>query len=637
VTNVWTRPLGRPKRPVPDDRRRGAFRLLPLFAATAVSVGLAAETVPTRQDAGVPGLAIGALVAAMAIFLLGSIPARWASRGVVLMGAVLMVRYGALENGSSTRVLLWGVATAASFVLGARLEATVVDAARPPGRAGGRRSRRTGSTRAAARTVQLAVIVGALAGAGALAFGPAVARSFGAASSVGAPPNVTDASGSPLQATDRLDMTHRPRLSDRPVMRVTARRPAFWRTATFDLWSGSAWARSDGQASLVEGRPGRVDTDQFDLAAAGGVPFHQHVRLEAGYVELFPAAAAPVSVDAAVAVAQWPDGTLAPALGAVGDGASYDVVSRQLPVTEAGLRSATGPVPAPVVARYAGPTVATDRVRALAARLARGAPTQLAKVRAIEAWMGSHTRYSQVAPLAPSGVDVVDDFLFESRLGWCEQIASSLTVLLRLQGVPARLATGFVPGRGDPITRSFEVLESDAHAWTEVWFPQLGWVPFDPTASVPLSGESTSSSELAGFWWANADRILLVVAVAAAVLGPLGRGASSLWRLLTRRRPRREVVPGRGVPWIAGLERRIERAGARQGRPRAPAETLTAYAAALGDLPAFDGVPIAAVGEGLDGASYGGQPTHGPPGEWEDAVAALESAAASARRAVPVS
>jgi transglutaminase-like putative cysteine protease len=613
------------------------FRLLPLFAATALSVGLAAETVPTRQDAGVPGLAIGALVAAMAIFLLGSIPARWASRGVVLMGAVLMVRYGALENGSSTRVLLWGVATAASFVLGARLEATVVDAARPPGRPGDRRPRRAGSTRSSARTTQLVVVAGALAGAGALAFGPTVARSFGAAASVGAPPNTTDASGSPLRATDQLDMTHRPRLSNRPVMRVTARRPAFWRTATFDLWSGRAWARSDGQASLVQGRPGRVETDPFDLAATGGVPFRQHIRLEAGYAELFPAAATPVSVDAAIAVAQWPDGTLAPALGAVGDGASYDVVSRQLPVTEAGLRAATGPVPAAVTARYAGTTVATDRVRALATQLARGAPTELAKVEAIEAWMGSHTRYSQDAPLAPTDVDVVDDFLFESRLGWCEQIASSLTVLLRLQGVPARLATGFVPGRWDPITRSFEVLESDAHAWTEVWFPRLGWVPFDPTASVPLSGEATSTTQLAGFWWAYADRILLVVAVVAAVLGPLGRGVASLWRLLTRRRPRREVAPGRGVPWIAGLERRIERAGARQGRPRAPAETLTAYAAALGDLPAFHDVPIAAVGEGLDAASYGRQPADAPPEEWEGAVAVLESAATSSRRGVLVS
>jgi transglutaminase-like putative cysteine protease len=610
--------------------------MVPLFAATAASVGLAAETVPTRQDAGVPGLAVGALVAAMAIFLLGSIPARWASRGVVLLGAVLMVRYGALSNGSSTQVLLWGVATAASFVFGARLEATVVDRARRPAPTAGRPPRRRAATRGAARTAQVAVIVGALAGAGALAFGPAVARSFGGARSVGASPDVTDASGSPLQATDRLDMTHRPRLSDRPVMRVTASRPAFWRTATFDLWSGRAWARSDGQASLVEGRPGRVSTDQFDLAATAGVAFHQHIRLEAGYVELFPAAASPVSVDAAVAVAQWPDGTLAPALGAVGDGASYDVVSRQLPVTESSLRSATGAVPAAVTARYAGPTVATDRVRALAAELARGAPTELAKVRAIEAWMGSHTGYSQDAPLAPTDVDVVDDFLFDSRLGWCEQIASSLTVLLRLQGVPARLATGFVPGRWDPITRSFEVVESDAHAWTEVWFPRLGWVPFDPTASVPLSGESTSTSELAGFWWANADRILLVVAVAVAVLGPAGRTFALLWCRLTRRSPRREVAPGRGVPWIAGLERRIERAGARQGRPRAPSETVAAYATALADLPVFEGVPIAAVGAGLDGASYGGESTDGPPAGWDDTVAALEAAAAASRRGVLV-
>ena len=79
-------------------------------------------------------------------------------------------------------------------------------------------------------------------------------------------------------------------------------------------------------------------------------------------------------------------------------------------------------------------------------RSPRGPPTTFDKVLALEAWLGAHVKYSITAPLAPQGVDVVDDFLFRSRLGWCEQVASSLVVLARSVGIPARLATGFVPG-----------------------------------------------------------------------------------------------------------------------------------------------------------------------------------------------
>jgi len=88
------------------------------------------------------------------------------------------------------------------------------------------------------------------------------------------------------------------------------------------------------------------------------------------------------------------------------------------------------------------------------------------------------------------GEDAVDDFLFESQLGFCEQIASTLTIMLRSQGVPARLATGYVPGERDRVSGVWNVRGTDAHAWVEVWFPQTGWQPFDPTAEVPLAADA---------------------------------------------------------------------------------------------------------------------------------------------------
>jgi hypothetical protein len=140
----------------------------------------------------------------------------------------------------------------------------------------------------------------------------------------------------------------------------------------------------------------------------------------------------------------------------------------------------------------------------------------------------------------PAGVDAVDDFLFGSRRGFCEQIATALAVMLRSRGVPARLATGYVPGERDRVTGLWKVRASDAHAWVEVWFPETGWQAFDPTADVPLAGDAARPSvgaELAGAL-AGAARANLPVLVLAGALAAAGTGATWLVRRWVRRRRR---------------------------------------------------------------------------------------------------
>jgi transglutaminase-like putative cysteine protease len=120
---------------------------------------------------------------------------------------------------------------------------------------------------------------------------------------------------------------------------------------------------------------------------------------------------------------------------------------------------------------------------------------------AYERWIATNTRYDLDAPVPADDADAVDDFLFESQLGFCEQIATTLAIMLRSQGVPARLATGYVSGERDRVSGVWKVRGTDAHAWVEVWFPATGWQPFDPTASVPLAGEvddSTVGGDLIG-------------------------------------------------------------------------------------------------------------------------------------------
>jgi protein-glutamine gamma-glutamyltransferase len=82
------------------------------------------------------------------------------------------------------------------------------------------------------------------------------------------------------------------------------------------------------------------------------------------------------------------------------------------------------------------------------------------------------------------GENPMDEFLFETKQGFCEHYAGSFVLLLRAAGIPARVVTGYQGGEVNPINRQLIVRQSDAHAWSEVWFEDLGWLRVDPTSFV---------------------------------------------------------------------------------------------------------------------------------------------------------
>jgi len=104
--------------------------------------------------------------------------------------------------------------------------------------------------------------------------------------------------------------------------------------------------------------------------------------------------------------------------------------------------------------------------------------------------------YSLDPPLL--GRDPVDDFLFSSRIGFCEHFASAFALLMRAAGVPARVVVGYQGGYYNRAGGHLTVLKSDAHAWTEVWFEGPGWVRIDPTAAVSPSRIERGARELRG-------------------------------------------------------------------------------------------------------------------------------------------
>jgi transglutaminase-like putative cysteine protease len=375
--------------------------------------------------------------------------------------------------------------------------------------------------------------------------------------------------GGYLGFATHLDTALRGSLGDQLVMRVRAQRPSYWVGETFDTWTGQSWltTRRVPQA-VATGSPFTLPLP--DGAAIGGTDDLQTFYVVAPNPNLvFHADSAHVVWFPADTLFVQPDGAILSPV-ALGPGTVYTVESIVSSPTPEELR-ATSSIDGGLSGAQQRQALQLPHpyphVQALAEAITARAPTTYDKVQALIAWMGSHTRYSTDIPPLPSGADAVDQFLFSTRVGFCEQISTSLAVMLRSIGIPAREAAGYVPGPYDPITDLYEVQAKDAHAWVQVWFPTYGWQSFDPTANVPLANPSPGAT-LVGDATHALGRVGLVpiglMVAAAAAIGLAGRA----WR----RRPR---------SWAEKVTRRIERAGRRAGRERRPSETLREYAAVL--------------------------------------------------------
>jgi protein-glutamine gamma-glutamyltransferase len=133
------------------------------------------------------------------------------------------------------------------------------------------------------------------------------------------------------------------------------------------------------------------------------------------------------------------------------------------------------------------------RVYDLALEWTADAETPYDAVKAIETRLQEEYDYAERVPTRPIPLD---GFLFEERRGYCQQFSGAMALMLRMVGVPARVAAGFSPGSYNRDTREYRVRDLDAHSWVEVYFTGIGWVPFDPTP-IRAPAESQSSGVLA--------------------------------------------------------------------------------------------------------------------------------------------
>ncbi|HWQ47202.1 MAG TPA: transglutaminase-like domain-containing protein, partial [Longilinea sp.] len=162
------------------------------------------------------------------------------------------------------------------------------------------------------------------------------------------------------------------------------------------------------------------------------------------------------------------------------------------------MRSAGSEYPDWVLERYLQlPTGFSQQVIDLASQITAEAETTYDQVMAVTQYLRSNITYASTIIPAPANEDIIEWFLFEQQHGFCTYYASAEVLMLRSLGIPARLVVGYAEGIVTPDQMVFHVRQLDSHAWPEVFFPNIGWVIFEPTASLPQTDFSEGPAALA--------------------------------------------------------------------------------------------------------------------------------------------
>jgi hypothetical protein len=261
----------------------------------------------------------------------------------------------------------------------------------------------------------------------------------------------------------------------------------YWRSFTYDIYTGHGWSSSATEQSQYQPEQ-PLQPDHLP----DHILIQQVIRPVAGEGGIIYAAGEPVSISVASSAAWRSSNDL---FGIQTNDNGYEIQSLIPTIDENSLREAGKVYPNWVIQRYlALPDEVTPRVKALAVQLTASEPTPLDRARAIEKYLRTYS-YSLDVPRPPANQDLADYFLFDLRKGYCDYYASAMVVLARAAGLPARLAVGYANGTYNLNSKHFIVTQADAHSWVEIYFPGIGWVPFEPTAGLPAINRSAQPTQ----------------------------------------------------------------------------------------------------------------------------------------------
>jgi transglutaminase-like putative cysteine protease len=226
---------------------------------------------------------------------------------------------------------------------------------------------------------------------------------------------------------------------------------------------------------------------------------------------------------------------------------------------------------------YADKSVVPEDVAAFAREVTKGAKTDYEKAMAIKQAIERTCLYNLKAPATPANVDPVSYFLFTSHQGYCDLFASASALCARAVGIPSRYVTGFYPilGKRTDDGKAWAMSESEAHAWGELFFKDIGWVVFDATeGAAEVPGGSRGQATGSDAWYRqNWFKTALDGSIAAVVLAGLLFAGLFFRKSVRSRVPSREDV-GREYARFAFLLQKLS------GRRRLPSQTPDEYLSA---------------------------------------------------------
>ncbi len=439
-----------------------------------------------------------------------------------------------------------------------------------------------------------------------------------------------DWGGSPLDKTESFDWNHTYGPLDwsrngRALVAVQSAAPHYWATEVLDQFNGLSWVgstagrgvdlplRRDGTPATSLNRKWVVN-GRFDVRALSS--------------QLLVGTGTVLSVSGVDGAKMTPQGVYL--RSALGDGDSYSIRAYDPEPSPGQMRASEGtyprqlsryttvdmphlgPVEPPAVPLHSRPVAVTLNavtvplrggvgasvspglekspyagVSRLARGLAAGQPTAYDVVEAVQRYLRANYVYSESPP---PRVFPLRAFLFRDRIGYCQQFSGAMALMLRMDGIPARVVGGFAPG--ERTGGGYVVSDFDAHSWVEVYFNGIGWVTFDPTPSAaPAISRSSGLASGAGptrrlrrtgikrgralaagkgrargqgggdslaFSW------LALLAIVAAATAPLA--------LFARRVARRRSLPPQAL--VAAQAAELETTVGRFGRPLGPGVTL---------------------------------------------------------------
>jgi transglutaminase-like putative cysteine protease len=265
----------------------------------------------------------------------------------------------------------------------------------------------------------------------------------------------------------------------------------YWRNAVYDKYAGSGWTTSASfdqtfppDTPLLPGLLSGYRLVQLEVEKTepdgvlvwSGILFRADIPLTIGW-RVRPTSNLFADQEALL---------LADMYSATAYAAEYEASVYVPAPTFDNLRAAPAHYPEDIRLLYLYlPRSVPQRVFDLAEEITGRLSNPYEKAKAIETHLRAKYPYDLAVPSPPGNRDVADYFLFELQRGYCDYYATAMVVLARASGLPARFVSGYAPGVYDAPHARYVIREKDAHSWAEVYFSEIGWVEFEPTASLP--------------------------------------------------------------------------------------------------------------------------------------------------------